>query len=95
VLTEFSSRLANTEKQAAAIALESVETRMAMFLANLVEEQKTKTVRLPMSRKDIASSLGTTPETVSRKLGEFENAGWIQQSSRTIKIIDLDALLLV
>lgn len=95
MLGEFSNRLGQTEKQAASIATESVETRIALYLANLVEEQQTDTVELPMSRKDIASHLGTTPETVSRKLTEFEEAGWIaQKSSRDLKVIDLDGLLL-
>jgi len=95
VLTEFSSRLSKTEKQSASIAMESAETRVAMYLANLVEEQQQKIVKLPMSRKDIASHIGTTPETVSRKLTDFEDTGWIKQvNQNTIKIIDLDALLL-
>lgn len=95
VLTEFSSRLSQTEKQSASIAMESAETRIAMYLAHLVEEQNQNIVTLPLSRKDIASHIGTTPETVSRKLTEFEDAGWIKQlNQNTINIIDLAALLL-
>lgn len=95
VLTEFSTRLSKTEKQAASIAMESTETRVAIYLADLVQEQKRSDVTLPMSRKDLASHLGTTPETVSRKLTDFEQDGWIKQSGqREIIILDLDALLL-
>lgn len=95
VLNEFSTRLSKTEKQAANIAMESVETRVAIYLADLAEEQKNQTITLPTSRKDIASHLGTSPETISRKLTEFEDAGWISQiSQRKIKVLDLDALLL-
>lgn len=95
VLTEFSTRLAKTEKQAASIAMESTDTRIAMYLADQVEENKSRTFTLPMSRKDLASHLGTTPETISRKLAEFEDAGWIvQKSQREIEVVDLDALLL-
>jgi len=96
VLSEFSKRLAKTEKQAANIAMETVETRIAMYLAEIADETMRKTVTLPMSRKDLASHLGTTPETVSRKLADFEDNGWIKQlNNREIKIVDLDALLLV
>ncbi|QBQ06802.1 Crp/Fnr family transcriptional regulator [Sporosarcina pasteurii] len=96
VLTEFSTRLSKTEKQAASIALESTETRIAMYLADVVEETKSKRITLPMSRKDLASHLGTTPETVSRKLADFEEAGWIRQHTPSkIEILDLDSLLLV
>ncbi len=96
MLSEFSSRLATSEKQAARIATETVESRIAMYLSGQVEAQKQSTIQLPMSRKDLASHLGTTPETISRKLGDFQAAGWIlQQGQREIEIIDLDALLLV
>ncbi|CAM3236088.1 Crp/Fnr family transcriptional regulator [Filibacter tadaridae] len=95
VLGEFSNRLAKTEQQAANIAMETVETRVAMYLADQVEEQKMTTIVLPMTRKDLASHLGTTPETISRKLADFEDAGWINQTTqRKIEIADLDALLL-
>ena len=96
VLSEFSRRLAKTEKQAANIAMETVETRIAMYLAEVADETMNKTITLPMSRKDLASHLGTTPETVSRKLADFEDAGWIRQlNHRDIEIIDVDALLLL
>ncbi|MHA6259920.1 Crp/Fnr family transcriptional regulator [Sporosarcina sp. CAU 1771] len=96
VLAEFSLRLAKTEQQAASIAMEPTETRIAMYLANQVEEHQSHSFNLPMSRKDLASHLGTTPETISRKLKEFEEARWIAQiSQRKIEVLDLEALLLV
>ncbi len=96
VLSEFSSRLAATENQAANIAMESTETRIAMYLAGRADAAKSNRIALTMSRKDLASYLGTSPETISRKLAEFEDAGWIRQlSQREIEITDLDALLLI
>lgn len=96
MLAEFSSRLADTEQRAARIAMESAETRIALYLADLSEEQRTLTVELPMNRKDLASYLGTTPETISRKLSLFEEQGWIHQAGmKTVEILDLDAILLV
>nr|WP_246231616.1 hypothetical protein [Sporosarcina jiandibaonis] len=38
VLSEFSKRLAKTEKQAANIAMETAETRIAMYLAEIADE---------------------------------------------------------
>lgn len=96
VLTEFSNRLQKTEKQAAHIAMETVETRLALYLADLVEEQSVFLVKLPMSQKDLASHLGTTPETISRTLRVFEQSGSIEQKKAgRIQIVDLDALLLI
>jgi CRP-like cAMP-binding protein len=96
MLTEFSSRLAQSETQSAAIAMESTETRIAMYLVNQVEVTSNNRIMLAMSRKDLASYLGTSPETISRRLTEFEEAGWIRQTGqREIEIVDLDALLLI
>ncbi|WP_369803182.1 helix-turn-helix domain-containing protein [Sporosarcina sp. P2] len=76
--------------------MEATETRIALYLADLSEEQQQLTVELPMSRKDLASHLGTTPETISRKLSAFEESDWIRQPSmKTVDIHDLDALLLL
>lgn len=96
LLNEFSNRLEVSEKQTARFATEKVETRIALFLAEQVEGYDTLSFKLPMSRKDLASYLGTTPETISRKLFELENAGLIIQKPRSeIEIIDIEGLKLV
>ncbi|MDN5844368.1 MAG: Crp/Fnr family transcriptional regulator [Alcaligenaceae bacterium] len=94
VLTELARRLGTSEKQTAVIATASINQRLAQYLASLAEQESSDSISLPMSRRNLASFLGTTPETVSRRLGEFENAGWIQQTGqRKITILDMDALL--
>lgn len=96
VLAELSRRLGTSERQTAIIATESINARLAQYLVAQGEQADSTSFRLPMSRKYLASYLGTTPETVSRRLGEFEEAGWIQQvGHRKITILDLDALLLM
>lgn len=96
LLNEFSNRLDNSEKQTARFATEKVETRIALFLAEYAEDHKAINFKLPMSRKDLASYLGTTPETISRKLFELEDAGLIIQKPKSeIEIIDLDSLKLI
>lgn len=95
ILAELSRRLDTSEKQTTVIATASINSRLAQYLANQAEQANSPTFTLPMSRRYLASYLGTTPETVSRRLGEFEEAGWIQQAGqRKITILDLDALLL-
>lgn len=96
ILSEFSNRLGQAESQMTSFATEDVETRIGLYLAQQVEENKSTEYRLPMSRKDLASFLGTTPETISRKLAKFEDEGWIEQEDqRRIRVLDLDALLLI
>lgn len=97
ILSEFSHRLEESEKQTTRFATEKVDTRIALFLAECVEEEGNQTeIELPMSKKDLASYLGTTPETISRKFTEFEDNGLIKQKGRkVIEILDLDGLILV
>lgn len=95
MLIELSRRLGASEKQTAAITTESINARLAQYLADQAEQENTSSFSLPMSRRHLASFLGTTPETISRRLGEFEDSGWIRQAGqRKIEILDLDALLL-
>ncbi|RNF41156.1 Crp/Fnr family transcriptional regulator [Planococcus salinus] len=96
ILNEFSTRLDQTEHQVTSFATEGAETRIALYLAQESEKNRSAEIRLPMTKKDLASYLGTTPETVSRKLAKFEDEGWIEQlDQRGIRIKDMDALLLV
>lgn len=97
ILSEFSNRLETSEKQTTRFATEKVETRLAMFLAECVEsEEGPMEIELPMSKKDLASYIGTTPETISRRLADLEDEGYIKQKGRKkIEILDLDGLLLV
>lgn len=98
VIAEFSSRLEASEKQTTRFSTEKVETRIALYLAESLDAEDAGTVELTlaMSKKDLASYLGTTPETISRKFNDLEERGYIKQiTHKRIKIIDLDGLLLV
>ncbi len=96
ILTELSNRLDQSEKQTTRFATEKVETRIALFLVECMDQHLSNEIVLPMSKKDLASYLGTTPETISRKLSHLEELGYIKQrSNKKMEIIDLDGLLLV
>ncbi len=96
ILSEFSKRLEKSELQTTRVSTEKVETRIAQFLTECVENNKSMEFILPMSKKDLASYLGTTPETISRKLAELEDAGYIKQkTAKKVLVLDLDGLLLI
>ena len=97
ILSELSNRLGEAEKQTTRFATEKVETRIALFLAECIDDKgQPGEFTLPMSKKNLASYLGTTPETVSRKLYELEDAGLIRQKRHNIiEILDIEGLLLV
>ncbi|WP_238456088.1 Crp/Fnr family transcriptional regulator [Lederbergia galactosidilytica] len=93
ILEEFGRRLDRTEKLISSLTSEDAEKRIAAYLLELLDGQNDQTLTLPMAKKDLASYLGTTPETVSRKLAEFQERGWIEQTGqRKIKIHHIQAL---
>lgn len=81
ILEAMSERLHQSEKQTASVAIEQVTSRIIYYLEDLAgpDAKDEVTVELPMARKDVASYLGTTPETLSRKFKELEEKGLLNQ----------------
>ena len=92
----MSERLSQSEKQTASVAIESVTNRIIYYLEDLTSDasEDDVTVTLPMARKDIASYLGTTPETLSRRFKDLETKKLIEQLPKnTIRIPSVEELL--
>ncbi len=71
--------------------------RLASFLVDLSRRLERRDLspthfRLSMSRSDIARHLGLTVETVSRSLGAFRRARWVEVRARYIKLLRPEAL---
>ncbi|MFB9769002.1 Crp/Fnr family transcriptional regulator [Lactiplantibacillus modestisalitolerans] len=95
VLNVFGKRLTQLERQTTSTATESVEARLASYLTETAASLHTDTFKLPLKKKDLATFLGTTPETISRKLTRFAQQGLItQKPGKVIQINDADQLLL-
>jgi CRP-like cAMP-binding protein len=77
----------------------TTRTRMAHLLLALKERYATAqddgslSMRLPLSRQDIADMLGSRTETVARIIQAFERDGVARFSGRHVIIPDLDLLL--
>ena len=95
MLETLSTRLENTESQLSSVTGEEAGHRVAGYLTRLAEESGSGRVTLPISKKDVASYLGMTPETLSRRLAAFEDAGWLRLAgTRRIEILNESALAL-
>lgn len=75
VMDELSRRLENAEGRIEAISLSSVTKRVAEALLEL--SQGKKEIMLPMTKGDLASQLGMSQETLSRKLAAMQEEGLI------------------
>lgn len=91
ILQELSQRLERTEQLLEDISLHSVERRLAQTLLELSHDQDD--IELEMSKRDLASQIGMTGETLSRKLTAFQDLGFIEQiGQRRIIIKDREGL---
>ncbi len=85
LLEEFSKRMRHNAHQIATNA-EPVQARLAEYLLNLSVAQDNDSFEIPLQLKELSSYLGTTPETLSRKLRELEEKQIIKRQRRTITI---------
>lgn len=85
-------KMHQVEKQAQFLATDSIEERLAAYLLDLSLVNNTITVELPFKMKELAAFIGTTPETLSRKLKNMEEKGWIKRKKRTITILKKEEL---
>lgn len=96
MLESVSRRLSETEERLASVISEDVTSRLARYLLALPTRRGSGThpeVVLPLAKKDIASLLDTTPESLSRQLRHLTDSGVIVPGPRgTITITDVDAL---
>ena len=91
VMEELSKRLDKAESLIENINHYSVEKRLAQALLELSNVQGV--INLNMSKKDFASNLGMSQETLSRKLSAFQELGFIELiGHRKIVILKENAL---
>lgn len=98
LLAEFSSRMEAAENLIEQLGHNDVEQRVAAILLQLaskIERNNNNSINitLSVSKKDLASLIGTTQETLSRKLSSFQEKGWITlKGQRQITINDEGSL---
>jgi len=98
VLETVGERLSKVENLVQNLATNDVDSRMAYLLTNLIEEygesiEKNISIKLPLSREDMASFIGVTRETISRKLKKFEDENLIKiVGTKNIIILDEEGL---
>jgi len=97
LVEEMAKRLSAAEKLIADLGLREVGQRLAAELLRLAPSGQKKPegiiVSVPVPWAEMAVRLGTTPETLSRRLGALADRGIIRQTgARTVLILDPERL---
>ncbi|MCW7754586.1 Crp/Fnr family transcriptional regulator [Desulfobotulus sp. H1] len=97
MLAVLSRRLRLFTTQIEHLTLKEVPARLAAYLHTLREESGggEGSLVLPVSKAQLASLLGTSPETLSRILGRMTAAGYLVVTGNRIEICDPEGLALV
>jgi CRP-like cAMP-binding protein len=91
-------RLQEAHERVRQLSAYTVEQRIAytlLMLADKAGEQREMgtLIQLPLSRADLASLSGTTPETASRLMSSFQDMGVIQSGRQWVAVTDADHLV--
>lgn len=93
MLALLSMRLRQFTEQIENLSLKEVPARLANYLIYVSREQGgVDSIQLAVSKGQLASLLGTIPETLSRIFGKMSDEGIICVEGRTIRILDREAL---
>lgn len=84
MLLTLSDRLFSTERLLAAVTSSDVRARVAAYLLDLLSATRggVREVTLPLAKHEVAAYLGTTPETLSRRLAALADEGVIALEGR-------------
>lgn len=98
VIDIMAERLKSAHEMIRQLSTHSVEQRVAHVLLKLAEKLGQEKdvgllIQLPLSRSDLAAMVGTTTESVSRVMSQFQKEGLIHSGRRWVAITDRDGLL--
>ncbi len=93
ITQELTRRLIERDTTLHSVVKGSVEQRIANYFIELMKQQLSNQIQLPVSKGTVASLLAMSQETFSRKIKLFQEKGIIKiEKNRRIIILDKDAL---
>lgn len=87
LMAVLSLRLVRFTALLESVTLKEVPARLASFILDLSGDGRDQ-VELTVSKGQLASLLGASPETISRALGRLKNAGLISEEKPMLSILD-------
>lgn len=97
VMRVMSSKIKELQEKLQGITSHDVQNRCQIFLLKLAENYGTLKngkvyIDVPMTNQEIADSIGTTRETVTRLINAFRKQNIIEKNRKGIVILDLESL---
>ncbi|KRM52570.1 Crp Fnr family transcriptional regulator [Lentilactobacillus kefiri DSM 20587 = JCM 5818] len=92
LLATMSQQINNLQEEKTLSTTSDMAGKLARYLLETGAALDQNPFKLPLKKKDIATYLGTTPETISRTFKQLSKQGFIEASGSKVKIIDEDGL---
>jgi CRP/FNR family transcriptional regulator, dissimilatory nitrate respiration regulator len=93
MMASYSKRLRQFVHMVEDLTFRDIKSRLAKYLiSNCTTEKDSVYCAMDLSKKEIASLLGTIPETLSRTLDFLKKKNLISEKDKKIIILDLDKL---
>lgn len=93
MLAVLSRKLRQFTVQIENLSLKEIPARLASYLIYLADQQeKEESIELTISKGQLASILGTIPETLSRMFAKLSGQGLIRVDGRKITLLDRNGL---
>lgn len=97
LLKIFSKELHEADKKLSLLMRKNVGERIADFLLEALDQygdtsDENNGINLRLSREEIASSIGTSHETVTRYISTFKSKGYIREDQNKIYIVTPESL---
>ncbi|WP_315119558.1 Crp/Fnr family transcriptional regulator [uncultured Clostridium sp.] len=96
VLNNFIAVLSNKilmlNRRVKTLSYQSIRQKICSYLLYIYQTQKTKVIKLPISRKEMAEYLGIPRPSLSREMINMQDEGLIEFDKNIIKIVDIEGL---
>ncbi|MEI6079539.1 MAG: Crp/Fnr family transcriptional regulator [bacterium] len=92
-MSAYSKRLREFVKQVEDLSGSNIKQRLAKYILSNIDKNSSKPkCILSMTKKELSSSLGTIPETLSRALADLKKKAYIETLGKEIIVKDIKGL---
>lgn len=91
-ITLLSDKIFVLNRKINSISFKSIRQKVINFILEQVKKQKNTTVKLNLSKEQIASLLGIPRPSLSRELMKLRDDGFIEFNRNIIKVIDIEMM---